>query len=111
MSDHFQLDRDRRGQRGNFDRRPRWIWFANTSKMFGIKFIVDREILFHVRQEYDDIDNVVPTCARVLENEPDVFKNRTTLLFHVVVRNVAVGVESDAGNFLASPHPWSNAGE
>src|SRR5689334_7259197 len=111
MGDHFQFDRDRRGQRGNFDRSPRWIWFASTSKMFGIEFIVDRKILFHVRQEDRDIDDVVPTCARVFENQPDVFKNRTTLLFDVVIRNVAVGVESDPGNFLASPHPLSNAGE
>ena len=79
--------------------------------MFGVEFVVDWKILFHVGQEHGDIDDVIPACASVFEDEPDIFKNRATLLFDVVTQNVAVGIESDAGNFLAATDPRPDPGE
>ena len=58
---------------------PRGIWFAVIGKILCVKFVVDREILFHVRQENGDIHDIVPICASVFEHEPHIFKHRATL--------------------------------
>src|SRR6266513_1036002 len=78
--DHFELDRDWRRQCRHFDCRPRRVWFALAGEIFGVEFVVDRKIFFHVREEHRHIDNVIPACACVFENEPDIFKNGATLL-------------------------------
>jgi RNA polymerase sigma factor (sigma-70 family) len=109
--DYLKLDRDWCGQSGNFNRCAGRIRFASAGEMFGVEFVVDRKILFHVGQEHGDIDDVIPACASVFEHEPDIFKNRATLLFDVVTQNVAVGIESDAGNFLAATDPRADPGE
>jgi hypothetical protein len=87
--DDFELDSDRRRQGADLDRRACWIWFALAGKMFGVKFVVDREILFYVRQEHGDIDDVVPIRASVFQHQPNVLKHRATLRFDVVTHNVA----------------------
>ena len=43
--------------------------------MFGIKPIVDWEILLHVSEEDGDINNVVPVRTRVCQDQSDVFEN------------------------------------
>ena len=58
--------------------------------MFGIKFVVDRKILFHVRQEHGDIDNVVPARAGVFQHQPNVLKHRATLFLDIVADDVPV---------------------
>ena len=52
-------------------------------KMFGDQICHSREILFHVGQEDRDINDVVPTRARVLQNEPDIFEDRPALQFRL----------------------------
>src|ERR1700726_1620262 len=87
--DHLELDRDRRGQRGDFNRRAGRIGFAGSGEMLGVKAIVDRQILFHVREEDRNIDNVAPARARVFDYEANVFEHRTTLFFNVVADDFA----------------------
>src|SRR5439155_13467826 len=58
--DHFEFDRDRRGQRGDLNRRACRVGFTGTGKMLRVEAIVDREIFLHVREEDRNIDNVVP---------------------------------------------------
>jgi hypothetical protein len=45
--------------------------------MFGVEFVVDREILFHVGEKHGDIDDVTPSGAGVFEDEPDKTRVRT----------------------------------
>jgi hypothetical protein len=87
-SDDFELNRNRRRQCADFNRRSRWIWLAITGEMFGVKSVVDREILFHVRQEHGDIDDIVPIRASVFEHEPHIFKHGVTLRFDIVADDV-----------------------
>ena len=110
-SDDFKLDSDRCRQRADFNRRTRGIWFAVTGKILCVKFVVRREILFHVRQEHGDIDDSVPVCASVFEHEPDIFKHGATLRFDVVTDNVAGRIERHAGNFLTATLAWPDAGK
>jgi len=66
-SDDFKLNRNRRRQRADFNRRTRGIWFVVPRKVLRVKFIVGREILFHVGEKHGDIDDVVPTGAGALD--------------------------------------------
>src|SRR4030088_2035883 len=65
--DHFEFDRDRRGQRSDLDRCARRVWFAGAGEMFGIELVVDREILLHVGEEDRNIDDVIPARAGVFQ--------------------------------------------
>src|SRR5207244_5810131 len=87
--DHFKLNSDRRRQRANFNRRACGVWFVLAGKILCVKFVVDWEILFHVRKKYGDIDDVVPARARVFEHESHIFKHGVTLCFNVVTDDVA----------------------
>src|SRR5207237_5007123 len=87
---------------GYFDVHARRIWLAVAGEVFGVEFVVDRKIFLHVGQENRYIDDVIPTGARVLEHEADIFKHRAALLLDVVSRDVAALIEGDAGNFLGS---------
>ncbi len=42
--DYFEFDRDRRGQRGHFDSRARWIRFAVAGEIFGVEFVIGRKV-------------------------------------------------------------------
>ena len=84
--DHFKLNRDRRRQRADLNCRARRIRFAGSGKIFGVEFVVDREIFFHVREKDRHIDDVLPGRAGVFENEPHVFEHGATLRFDVVAR-------------------------
>ena len=107
----FQLDRDRRWERCDFNSGPGRVRFPLAGEILGVEFVVDREILFHVREEHGDIDDVLPTRACVFQHEPDIFKNGAALRCDVVVRDVAGVIERYAGNLSAAAHPWSNPGE
>ena len=110
-SDDFQLNRNRRRQRADFNGRARGVWFALTGKILRVKFVVDREILFHVRQEDGDIDDVVPARAGVFQHESYIFKYRTALCFDIVTGDVANWIELDARYFLAAALAWPDAGK
>src|SRR5438874_1246523 len=45
--DHFELDRDWRRKRCDFDGRASRIWLALAREILGVEFVVRREILFH----------------------------------------------------------------
>ena len=109
--DHLELDRDRRRQRKNFNRRARWIGFALAREMFGVEVVVDRKILFHVREEDRNVDNVVPACAGVFQDEPDILKHGTALRFDVVARDIAGGIERHARDFFAAARARSDSGK
>src|SRR5207302_9654272 len=109
--DDFELNSDRRRQRAGLDRRACRIWCAVPGKVLCVKFIVGREILFHVRQEHGDIDNVVPNRTSVFEYETHIFKHGTTLRFDIIADDVARWVERDARYFLAAALAWSDAGK
>src|SRR5439155_4275624 len=109
--DNFELNSNRRRQRTDLDRRACRIWFAVPRKVLCVKFIVGWEILFHVRQEHGDIDNVVPARTSVFEYETHIFKHGTTLRFDIIADNVARLVERDARYFLAAALAWSDAGK
>ncbi len=90
--------------------RLRWAWvLALPGEMFGVKPIVDWEVLFHVGEEDGDIDNIVPACAGVFQHELDVFKYGAALLLDVVTSDITRRIERDAGNFFAPAHPRSDA--
>src|SRR5207244_11361524 len=80
-------------------------------EMLGVDFIVDREILFHIRQKHRDVDNVIPARARVLQDKTHILKDGMALFLDIVTQNVAIGVESDARNFFASTHARPDAGK
>jgi len=109
--DHFELDRDRRRQRADFDCRARWIWFALAGKMFGVKLVVDRKILFHVREKHSDIDDVLPRRAGVFKHQAHIFKHSVALRFDIVTDDIVSGIERDAGNFFAAARAGSDSGE
>lgn len=109
--DDFKFNSNRRRQRADFNRRARGVWFALTGKILCVKFVVDREILFYVRQEDGDIDDIVPICASVFEHEPHIFKHRATLRFDIVTDDVGNWVELDARYFLAGALARTDAGK
>ena len=108
----LSFHRDRCWQRSHLDRCARRIGFAGSGEMFCIQFIVDREILLHVREEDRNIDNVIPRCVGIFQHEPNILEHGATLRFNVVSGDVAGGIERDAGNFLpAALYARSDAGE
>src|SRR5205085_11644767 len=109
--DHLELDRDRRWQRGDFNSGARGIRFAGPGKIFGVKFVIDREIFFHVGEKNGDIDDVAPLRAGVFHHESHILKYGATLRFDVVAHDVAGGIERHSGDFLAPADAWSDAGE
>jgi len=109
--DHLELDRDRRRKCAHLNRGARWIGLARSAEIFRVKPVIDREILFHIREKYRDIDDVLPCCAGVFQNEPHVFENRAALRFDVITDDVAGRIECDTGNFLAAALARANARE
>src|SRR5439155_24225197 len=109
--DNFELNSNRRRQRADLDRRACRIWFAVPGKVLCVKFIVGREILFHVRQEHGDIVNVVPSRTSVFEYETHIFKHGTRFRFDIIAADVARWVERDASYFLAAALAWSDVGK
>src|SRR6266849_264945 len=107
---YLEFNRDRRGQSRDLDRRACRVGFAVAGEMFSIETVVDGKILLHVREEDRNIDNVVPTRAGVFQHEPNVFEDRSTLLFDIVIHDVARGIKRHAGDFFAAAHAWSNPG-
>src|SRR6266568_3853356 len=72
--DHLELDRNWGRQRADLYRGASWIGLARAGEMLGIEAIVDRKIFFHVREKDRHIDDVLPCCAGVFQNEPHVLE-------------------------------------
>src|SRR5438477_5303502 len=81
------------------------------SEIFGVKSVIDWEILFHVGEENRNIDDVVPTRAGVFEHEANVFEHSATLRFDVVAHNIARSIERDARNFFTAADSRPDARE
>src|SRR5438552_7872696 len=109
--DHLELDRDRRRKCAHLNRGARWIGLARSAEIFRVKPVIDREILFHIREKYRDIDDVLPCCADVFQNEPHVFEYRAALRFDIITDDVAGGIECDTGYFFAAALARANARE
>ncbi len=109
--DHFELDRDWRWQRGDFNGRPRWVRFAVAGEIFGVEFVIGRKVFLHVGEKDGHIDNVVPSRAGVFEHEPNIFENRAALFLNIVTNDLTGRIESDAGDFLAAAHARSDSGQ
>src|ERR1700687_4559798 len=109
--DHFEFDRDRRGQGRDLNRRACRIGFARSGKMLRVESVVGRKIFLHVREEDRNIDNVVPGRAGVFQDEPDIFEHGAALFLDVIAGHVASGVECDARDFFAAAHARTDPGK
>src|SRR6266516_3777271 len=87
--DYLEFDRDRGGQRTDFNSRARRVWFAWSGEKFRVELVVDGKVFLHVREENRNVDDVLPRRAGVLQHEPHVFEHRTTLCFDVVAHDLA----------------------
>src|SRR6266403_1550192 len=94
--DYLEFDRDRGGQRADFNSRARRVWFAWSREKFRVELVVERKIFLHVREEDRDVYDVLRRRAGVFEHEPNVFEHRATLRFDVVTNDVAGRIERHA---------------
>ncbi len=93
---HFELDRDRCGQRRDLDRCAGRVWFAGTCEILRINAVVDEKIRFHVSEKDRDVGDVLPGRASVFEHEPHILEYGMALCFDVVSHDVARGIERHA---------------
>ena len=109
--DDFQLDRDRRWERDDFDRGPGRIRLPLSREIFRVKFVIKREILLHVCEEDCHINDVVPARARVFQDKPNILENGPALSFNLVTDNIAIGIQRDPRDFLATPGSRADPGQ
>jgi len=109
--DYLEFDRDRGGQRADFNSRARRVWFAWSGEKFCVELVVDGKVFLNVREKDCDVDDVLPRRAGVFQHEPNVFEHRATLRFDVVTNDVAGSIERDSGDFFTPAHARSDAGE
>ena len=62
-----------------------------------IDAIERREVTFHVGQKDRDVDDAFPAGPGVLQHGADVLEHGPALLLDVVVHDLALRVERDAG--------------
>src|SRR5437016_1400652 len=87
--DYLEFDRDRGGQRADFNSRARRVWFAWSGEKFRVELVVDGKVFLNVREKDRDIDDILPRSAGVFQHQPHVFEHRATLRFDVVTNDLA----------------------
>lgn len=80
-------------------------------KVFRVNFIVDRKIVFHVRQENGYINDLVPAAACIFENIFHILENAAALFLDIVRLDFTICIERYAGNYFCAFFTRTDAGK
>src|SRR6266403_3155474 len=70
--DYLEFDRDRGGQRADFNSRARRVWFAWSGEKFRVEHVVDGKVFLNVREKDCNVEDVLPRRAGVFQHKPNV---------------------------------------